>query len=59
MNVMKATQQDTPDKGKLKVNLTSEITAYPVADATISIYGSAGQSVREADHRLLRADGDH
>ena len=36
MNVMKATQQDTPDKGKLKVNLTSEITAYPVADATIS-----------------------
>ena len=37
MNVMKATQQDTPDKGKLKVNLTSEITAYPVADATISI----------------------
>ncbi len=37
MNVMKATQQDTPDKGKLKINLTSEITAYPVADATISI----------------------
>ena len=37
MNVMKATQQDTPDKGKLKVNLTSEMTAYPVADATISI----------------------
>lgn len=37
MNVMRATQQDTPDKGKLKINLTSEITAYPVADATISI----------------------
>lgn len=37
MNVMKATQQDTPDKGKLKINLISEITAYPVADATISI----------------------
>ena len=37
MNVMKATQQDTPDKGKLRINLTSEITAYPVADATISI----------------------
>ncbi len=37
MNVMQATQQDTPDKGKLRINLTSEITAYPVADATISI----------------------
>lgn len=37
MNVMRATQQDTPDKGKLRINLTSEITAYPVADATISI----------------------
>lgn len=37
MNDMKATQQDTPDKGKLKINLTSEITAYPVAGATISI----------------------
>ncbi len=37
MNVMNATQQDTPDKGKLQVNITSEITAYPVADASISI----------------------
>lgn len=37
MNVMRATRQDTPDKGKLRVNLTSEITAYPVADATISV----------------------
>jgi len=30
-------QQDTPDKGKLQINLTSEITSYPVPDATISI----------------------
>ncbi len=37
MNMMTATQQDTPDKGKLKINITSEITAYPVADASVSI----------------------
>ncbi len=37
MNIMNATQQDTPDKGKLQINITSEITAYPVADATVSI----------------------
>lgn len=37
MNDIYAAQQDTPDKGKLKINLTSEITSYPVADASISI----------------------
>ena len=37
MNIINATQQDTPDKGKLQINITSEITAYPVADATVSI----------------------
>lgn len=37
MNDIFATQQDTPDKGKLRINLTSEVTAYPVADASISI----------------------
>ena len=37
MNIMNATQQDTPDKGKLQINITSEITAYPVAAATVSI----------------------
>ena len=37
MNIMNATQQDTPDKGKLQINITSAITAYPVADATVSI----------------------
>lgn len=36
MNDIRA-QQDTPDKGKLQINITSEITSYPVADATISI----------------------
>lgn len=30
-------QQDTPDKGKLQINITSEITAVPIRDATISI----------------------
>ncbi len=28
---------DTPDKGQLQINLTSEITAFPIADANISI----------------------
>lgn len=28
---------DTPDKGQLQINLTSEITSVPIADATISI----------------------
>ncbi len=37
MDIMNATQQDTPDKGKLKVNLTSQINARPIADASVSI----------------------
>lgn len=37
MNDMKASQSDTPDKGRLQINITSEVTAYPIADATISI----------------------
>ena len=37
MDIMNATQQDTPDKGKLKVNLTSQIDARPIADASVSI----------------------
>lgn len=37
MDIMNATQQDTPDKGKLQINLTSEITARPIADASIAI----------------------
>lgn len=37
MEIMNATQQDTPDKGKLKVNLTSQIDARPIADASVSI----------------------
>ena len=28
---------DTPDKGELQVNITSEITALPIADAKVSI----------------------
>lgn len=28
---------DTPDKGQLQVNITSEITALPIADATVDI----------------------
>lgn len=37
MNIMNPAQPDTPDKGRLQINITSEITAYPIADAAISI----------------------
>ncbi|MDY2814065.1 MAG: peptidoglycan-binding protein [Dorea sp.] len=37
MNTMNATLQDTPDKGRLQINITSDITSYPIANATISI----------------------
>lgn len=41
MNIVQTTQTDNRnpgvDKGKLRIAVTSEITSYPVADATISI----------------------
>ena len=37
MNEMNPNLPDTPDKGRLKISVTSDITAYPVTDATISI----------------------
>lgn len=37
MNVVNPTQPDTPDKGRLQINITSDVTASPVADATVSI----------------------
>ena len=37
MNEMNPNLPDTPDKGRLKISITSEITAFPVNDATISI----------------------
>lgn len=37
MDILNAAQQDTPDKGKLQVNLTSEINARPISDASVSI----------------------
>ena len=37
MNAFNATAQDTPDKGRLQINITSDITAYPVSGASISI----------------------
>lgn len=30
-------QADTPDKGKLKIQINAEITSFPIADASISI----------------------
>lgn len=37
MNEIHAFQEDQPDKGKLRVQLTSEINHFPVAGASISI----------------------
>lgn len=37
MKPMHAMQADTPDKGKLKIQINSEITSSPIADASISI----------------------
>ena len=37
MKPMHAMQADTPDKGKLKIQINSEITSFPIADASISI----------------------
>lgn len=37
MKPMQAMQADAPDKGKLKIQITSEITSFPIADASISI----------------------
>lgn len=38
MNIIKfKQQQDTPDKGKLQINITSEINALPIENANISI----------------------
>ena len=37
MKPMHAMQADTPDKGRLKIQINSEITSFPIADASISI----------------------
>ncbi|MBS4981599.1 MAG: carboxypeptidase regulatory-like domain-containing protein [Lachnospiraceae bacterium] len=37
MKPMHAMQADTPDKGKLKIQINSDITSFPIADASISI----------------------
>ena len=37
MNGSLPNPQDTPDKGRLQVNIVSDITAFPIADAKISI----------------------
>ncbi|MGO5051271.1 peptidoglycan-binding protein [Lachnospiraceae bacterium LCP25S3_G4] len=37
MDPLKSMQLDTVDKGKLKISVTSSITAYPIPDATISL----------------------
>ena len=37
MNGTTPTTQDTPDKGRLQINLVSDITAYPIQGAQITI----------------------
>lgn len=37
MTSLRAMQENAVDKGELQINVTSEITAFPVSDATISI----------------------
>lgn len=37
MSTIKAMQNSSMDKGQLQINVTSEITAFPISDATISI----------------------
>ncbi len=37
MNHIHAFQTDTPDKGQLKVQVTSEINGFPVSDASVAI----------------------
>lgn len=37
MTSLKAMQDNAVDKGRLQINVTSEITAFPITDATISI----------------------
>lgn len=36
MNGTTPTTQDTPDKGRLQINLVSDISAYPIQGAQIS-----------------------
>ena len=38
MRSIHAMQNNTVDKGTLQLNITSEITSYPISDATVNIY---------------------
>ena len=53
MNGATPTTQDTPDKGRLQINLVSDITAYPIQGAQISIYYTG---VPEAQLEQLTTD---
>ncbi len=40
--------QDIPDKGKLRINVTSQVTSYPISDASITIsYTGVPENVLE------------
>ena len=53
MNGTTPTTQDTPDKGRLQINLVSDISAYPIQGAQISIYYTG---VPEAQLEQLTTD---
>lgn len=49
MNLLKSMQGEGVDKGTLQINVTSDITAYPIENATINIYytGVPGQQLEQ------------
>ena len=53
MNGTTPTPQDTPDKGRLQINLVSDISAYPIQGAQISIFYTG---VPEAQLEQLTTD---
>ena len=53
MNGTTPTTQDTPDKGRLQINLVSDISAYPIQGAQISIFYTG---VPEAQLEQLTTD---
>lgn len=49
MEAIRAMQNEMPDRGQLQINITSQITAYPISDAVINIYytGVPGEQLEQ------------
>ena len=58
MNGTTPTTQDTPDKGRLQINLVSDISAYPIQGVSDFhlLHGCSRSSVRTTYYRQFRAD---